>query len=51
MKALTTGCRVRQKGKQLEVDSDKYNDDLSYQNHINNTLNSLFVAIGDSYNN
>lgn len=42
MKSLTTGCRVRQKGKSLEVDSEKYNEDLAYQNHINDTLNSLF---------
>lgn len=41
---------VTERKGELIVNSDKYNNDETYSKKIDETLISLFTAIGDSYN-
>ena len=42
-----SNCKVG--STKINVDSEKYNDDKNYSKSINNTLLSVFKAIGESY--
>ena len=47
LKITQSNCKVG--STKINVDSEKYNDDKNYSKSINNTLLSVFKAIGESY--
>jgi hypothetical protein len=47
LKITQSNCKVG--SIEINVDSEKYNDDYNYSKSINNTLLNVFKSIGDSY--